>query len=263
MSEDQVPAPATPSSREVSESQQLLELRKQIADLHETLRAISRGGVDAVIVGPPGEEQVYALVSADRPYRVIVESMGEGAVTVSEGGVILFANNQLATFLGVERNSMIGRDIQDYVMPEHVGELNQLLDSSTQETRRSELPLHDATGTPVPFLVAATDIDLEGVMVHCLVLSDLSMQQAEEQRLALETAVSERQRVAQEVNDTIVQGLVAAEMALDLGKDEFARELISRTSDHARSWIGTLAGDTELKPGMAVRRAAAHQGEAE
>ena len=45
----------------------------------------------------PDQEQVYTLTSADRPYRVIVESMGEGAATVSERGVILFANPQLRT----------------------------------------------------------------------------------------------------------------------------------------------------------------------
>ena len=46
---------------------------------------------------------------------MIVESMGEGAATVSESGVILFANPQLANFLGVDRDSMVGRDLADYV----------------------------------------------------------------------------------------------------------------------------------------------------
>ena len=67
------------------------------------------------MIGEPEQEQIYTLTSADRPYRVIVESMGEGAATVSERGVILFANPQLARFLGVERDSMIGRDLTDYV----------------------------------------------------------------------------------------------------------------------------------------------------
>ena len=48
--------------------------------------------------------------------------MGEGAATVSETGVILFANPQLASFLGVERDSMIGRDLADYVAKDqHAG----------------------------------------------------------------------------------------------------------------------------------------------
>lgn len=235
------------------ERSQLEELRRQIAYLEETLGAISSGGVDAVIVGEPESEQVYTLTSADRPYRVIVESMGEGAATVSEGGIILFANTQLARFLGVEPDSMVGRDLADYAGEGHQSALASLLGSSTAETRRAELVITGADGAEVPFLVAATDIDLDGVLVRCLVLTDLTMQKLVEQQLAAEVARDERQRVAAEVNDTIVQGLVAAEMALDLGKVEYARNLVASTSSHARAWIGELAKGHDLEPGMAVR----------
>jgi PAS domain S-box-containing protein len=237
---------------------ELSVLRRQISDLQETLSAISSGGVDAVVVGAADEEQIYTLTSADRPYRVIVESMGEGAATVSESGVILFANLQLARFLGVERDAMAGRDLADYVGEGHREALATLLAESSTETRRGELLVTGADGNDVPFLVAATDIDLDGVLVRCLVLTDLTTQKLFEQQLAAEVARTERQRVAAEVNDTIVQGLVAAEMALDLGEADYARELIASTSRHARNWIGELAGE-DFEPGMAVRRTPAQR----
>ena len=68
--------------------------------------------------------------------------------------------------------------------------------------------------------MSSTDIDLDGVLVRCLVLTDLTMQKLVEKQMAADVAQVERQRVAAEVNDTIVQGLVAAEMALDLGQVE-------------------------------------------
>src|SRR5680860_268852 len=105
-----------------------LELGRQIAYLQEALSAISNGGVDAVVMGEPEQEQVYTLANADRPYRVIVERMGEGAATVSELGVILFANPRLAQFAGVERDSLIGRDITEYVEENQRGALADLLD---------------------------------------------------------------------------------------------------------------------------------------
>jgi PAS domain S-box-containing protein len=240
---------------------ELPELRRQIADLQETLDAIGSGGVDAVIVGSADQEQVYTLTSADRPYRVIVESMGEGAATVSESGVILFANPQLARFLGVDRDSMIGQDLASYVGEGHREALATLLAESSEGTRRTELMVTGADGSDVPFLAAATDIDLEGVLVRCLVLTDLTTQKLFEQQLAAEVARIERQRVAAEVNDTIVQGLVAAEMALDLGQVEYARSLVASTSSHARHWIGELAGGRQLAPGMAVRRTPARRRE--
>ncbi len=240
-------------SDDLSGETQLSGLRRQIDYLQETLDAISSGGVDAVVVGRPDHEQVYTLTSADRPYRVIVESMGEGAATVSERGVILFANNQLARFLGVDRDSMIGQDLKAFVGADQHASLASLLAASSTETSRAELTVTGPDGVEVPFLVSATDIDLDGSLVRCLVLTDLSMQKIVEQQLAAEVAQTERQRVAAEVNDTIVQGLVAAEMAIDLGHMDRARSLVASTSRHARSWIGELAGDADLEPGMAVR----------
>ena len=247
----------TPDDFDSSSATELSGLREQIAYLQEALSAISSGGVDAVVIGGPDAEQIYTLTSADRPYRVIVEEMGEGAATVSENGVILFANPQLANFLGVERDGMIGRDLADFVAEDQRPALASLLVESAEMTRRAELLLHGRERTNVPFLVSSTDIDLDGVLVRCLVLTELTMQKLIEKQVAADVAQLERQRVAAEVNDTIVQGLVAAEMALDLDQVDYARSLIAGTSRRARSWIGELAGEQELEPGMAVRQSPA------
>ena len=232
----------------------LEELRQQVAYLQRSLAAIGGGaGVDAVVLGEEDHEQVYTLTSADRPYRVIVENMGEGAVTVSENGVVLYCNPQLADFLGVDRATLVGHDITGFVGLDQQPALVSLLDGHEQGTRRAELRLRRADGTVVPFLVAATDLDLEGTVVRCLVMTDLTMQKLVEEQIALDAARTERQEVAREVNDTIVQGLVAAEMALDLGQVDLARSLVARTSNHARHWIGELAGGDQLDPGVALR----------
>jgi PAS domain S-box-containing protein len=241
---------------------ELNALRGHIAYLEEVLTAISSGGVDAVVMGSGDQERVYTLTSADLPYRVLVESMGEGAVTVSEGGVVLYANAQLATFLGVARDSMIGRDLVDYLDESQQQALDDLLVSPAEGgTRRSELSLIASTGSMIPFLVAATDLDLEDVRVRCLVLTDLTMQKEMEQQMAQRAADNERDHLVREVNDTIVQGLVTAEMALDLDDADYARSVIARTSLEARKWIGQLAQGHQLLPGMAVRRRPASSSE--
>ncbi len=229
------------------------ELRGQIDYLQQALTAISSGGVDAVVIGEPDQEQVYTLTSADRPYRVIVERMGEGAATISERGVILFANPQLAAFLGVDRDTMIGRDMTAYVTAAQRPALDALLATRSTEILRAELSIEKADGADVPVLVAATALDMEGVLVRCLVFTDLTMEKRVELQVAQEGAQAERRRVAREVNDTIVQGLVTAEMALDLGFLDQARVAISTTSSQARRWIGELAVDQRVHPGTAVR----------
>ena len=53
---------------------ELAELRAQLREAHETIEAIRGGGVDSLVIGPPGQEQLYALATADRPYRLIFEA---------------------------------------------------------------------------------------------------------------------------------------------------------------------------------------------
>ena len=77
---------------------------------------------------------------------------------------------------------------------------------------------------------------------------------------AQERVRKERTRLAREVNDTIVQALVAAETALDLQLPGQARHNIGEASQQARTWIGELYDEEEVLPGAAVRREPAKQG---
>ena len=85
---------------------ELTRLRSQLEDLLAAFTAIRGGGVDAIMVGDPNDERLYTLTSADRPYRVIVEEMGEGAATVSERGVLLYVNRRLSDLIGRDRRDL-------------------------------------------------------------------------------------------------------------------------------------------------------------
>lgn len=232
------------------------ELRRQIGALQEALTALAAGGVDAVVVGAQGSEQVHALRNADRPYRVIVESMGEGSATLSERGVLLFANAQLGALLGVERDALLGRDFVDFVASSHRQAVIEMLEKPSSDGRRIEAMLSGGAGT-VPVLLSSTLLEMDGVTVQCLVVTDLTAQKALEERVSAEAVLAEqraeRQRMAFEVNDTIVQGLAAAEIAFDTGQLDRSRALLGRTARAARDWISTFVEVPRLEPGMAVR----------
>src|SRR5450755_4634413 len=85
---------------------ELTRLRGQLEDLLAAFTAIRGGGVDAIMVGDPNDERLYTLTSADRPYRVIVQEMGEGAATVSERGVLLYVNRRLSDLIGRDRRDL-------------------------------------------------------------------------------------------------------------------------------------------------------------
>ena len=88
----------------------------RLAEAEETLEAIRRGEIDAVVVNDAaGEQRVYTLESADRPYRFLIEQMQEGAVTLAEDGTVLYCNRRLAQMLGLPQESVIGQDLRRFL----------------------------------------------------------------------------------------------------------------------------------------------------
>jgi hypothetical protein len=62
---------------------ELEALRHSLSEAESTLEAIRNGEVDAVVVKGEEGSRIYSLTGAEHPYRIYVEQMQEGAVTVS------------------------------------------------------------------------------------------------------------------------------------------------------------------------------------
>ena len=194
------PAAGPPAENHGEESAELAEVRAQLRELRQTMEAIRTGGVDSLIIGPPGQEQVYALATADRSYRLIVEAMNEGAATVSTGGVILDANPRLGSMTGQNTSELIGTPVLDLIPAAHRPAFARLLDVGAGDSARGEVDLTASGGTTVPVLLAVSGFDLDGMLLRCLVLTDLTAQRQAEAEVRVLTAELEarvRQRTAE------------------------------------------------------------------
>jgi PAS domain S-box-containing protein len=177
-------ATGPPGESHREDGAELAEVRAQLRELQQTIEAIRTGGVDSLIIGPPEQEQVYTLVSADRPYRLIVEAMNEGAATVSTRGVILDANPRLGSMTGRNATELIGTPVLDLIAEAHRPAFARLLDVAVGESARGEVDLTGSGGTTVPVQLAVSGFDLDGMLLRCLVLTDLTAQRAAEAQAA-------------------------------------------------------------------------------
>jgi PAS domain S-box-containing protein len=180
-----------------AETAELAELRAQLREAQETIEAIRCGGVDALVIGPPGQEQVYAVASADRTYRLIVRAMNEGAATVSPRGVILDANPRLGSMTGQIAAELTGTAMLDLIPDAHRPAFTRLLDVGAGDSARGEVELNGPGGTTVPVQLAVSAFDLDGMFLRCLVLTDLTAQRDAEAEIralnaGLETRVQQR-----------------------------------------------------------------------
>lgn len=93
------------------------DLRLQLAEALETLDAIRNGEVDAVVVGGPDNRKVYTLETADRPYRLLIEQMTDGALMITEDAAVLYGNRALANMLGTTSGGVIAAGFRPFVSP--------------------------------------------------------------------------------------------------------------------------------------------------
>ena len=163
-------------------------LHANLTEAQETLEAIRSGAVDAVVVNGPHGNQIYSLSGADQPYRVYVERMQEGAVTISREDVILYANRRFADMLGRPLEQVIGTDITAWLDRTACDKIHGVFDNQN-EAVKYETSLLLSNRSRLPVNLTAGHLPLQDQNVVCLVVTDLSAQkQNEELRMAREVA---------------------------------------------------------------------------
>jgi len=153
-------------------------LRARLADAEETLRAITSGEVDALVVNTKVGERVFALQGSDTVYRVVFEHVNEGAVALSADGVILYSNRYFARMVHRDLKHVIGASILDFVSPDSRSLAGALL---SDKSGRGEATLIAGNGTEVPVYIATRRLRLEGFVSVCAIITDLTRQKRAQQ----------------------------------------------------------------------------------
>jgi PAS domain S-box-containing protein len=161
------------TARSVRELQlQLQQTRARLAEAEETLQALHRGDVDAVVVDGEFGPQVFTLKSAAEPYRMLVEQMREGALTVSARAVILYCNQAFAQVVGVEAERLVGTSVLDLIASDDLAAL-----MATGGCSGRELLLRQVSGKQAAVMVSSVPMTGDEHPVTCLVVTDLTRQQ--------------------------------------------------------------------------------------
>src|SRR5215467_9360616 len=177
--------------------QEIDELRLRLQEAEETLRAIRAGEVDALVVTGREGEKVFTLKGADHPYRIIVEEMNEGAVTLSPDGTILYSNRRFANLLQLPLERVIGGSIKEYFVGEKA--FDDLVQKNVLGT--AEGHLHCPDGARVPVLISYNPVVIDEIDTVCLIVGDLTELKRQtnllqEERLRSEEKIQESQRLA-------------------------------------------------------------------
>lgn len=155
--------------------EELEQTRQQLYEALDTLEAIRTGQVDALIVQDGDSHQLYTLESADHAYRVFIEQMTEGAVTLTRDGMIAYSNSQFASMVGRPLSSVIGSPFQDVITRRTRAVFEKLFQTCWTEDCKGEVELL-GNSRSIPVQLSITVLRLKEGDSLSIILTDLTDQ---------------------------------------------------------------------------------------
>ena len=195
-------APKTIPGKNKESPGEIEALRARLAETEEALRAIRDGDLDALVVSNLIGDRLLAVEGASQPYRVLIESMSEGALTLTPEGLVLYANRRLAEMLKTPLEKVVGSEIHTWFAPDSRQVVQSLLRKDVIGNRSEEVALAASDGTQVPVYLSVNHLLLEGVPdSFCMVATDLTEQKRSEAMLAAERLA---RAILEQAGDAIV-----------------------------------------------------------
>jgi len=196
---------------------ELAGLRARLAEAEATLRAIRTGEVDTVMVAGKEGSQVFTLEGVEHVYRVLIESMNEGALTLTTDKTIMYANHSFAKMVKCPLEQVTGSSFRRFLSAEDQARLRPLVKRTAKTGSQMQGTLIASDGTKVPAQISVRKIpgDRSARTAIGVVVTDMTeARRAEETMRALTHRVvqaqeAERGRVALELHDNITQLLCA------------------------------------------------------
>jgi PAS domain S-box-containing protein len=196
-------------------------------EAEEIVQAIRRGRVDALVTEGVRGEQVVTLQGSDHPYRVLVESIHEGAATLDTAGTVLYANPRFAEILDVPVEKLVGSTLVSNFPVWHREKLRVLIEQGHRRSAGLDLALKPTSGRSklVRFIlkpmkntprhricVVATELTELIEANEALRSNEESLRQLSARLLQLQD--EERRHIARDLHDITGQKLAFQSMAL-------------------------------------------------
>ncbi len=118
-------------------------LRERLAEDQEVFAAIRSGQVDVVLGGGGGVQRIATADDVSETYRQIIESIDQGAATLSLDGTILYANRRLAAMFNISLEKLIGSSLFQHIPSVYHAAVMGWLDNRGDEKKSGEWRLPD------------------------------------------------------------------------------------------------------------------------
>ena len=155
------------------------ELESRLEDSEQLVNAIQMGEVDAFAVNIDNRSEVYTLQSGDYAYRVLIEEFGEGAINVTEEGMIVYTNPYFCELLNSTYDQVIGTSLLNFVDADSQGKFKELFKNSFYKKSKGEINLN-VNNSIIPVYISLTSLR-PNIATVGIIISDLSEKKRNEE----------------------------------------------------------------------------------
>jgi two-component system phosphate regulon sensor histidine kinase PhoR len=193
-----------------------------LREANETLNAIRTGQVDALVVQTEDGPQLYTLKTADHTYRIFIEKMKEGAVTLDNRGIILYSNSQFAAMADLPLAKVIGLPIADLIPADSRNTFRAIIKQGWKSDSKGEIFLKNKNNELVPFLLSVTSLELDEGTALSVILTDLTLQKENQKQLQFKNEQLEEARLrAHKLNEGLEDTVKVRTKDLFLSREYF------------------------------------------
>ncbi len=183
------------------------ELRLQLEEANDTIEAIRTGQIDALIVKGEDGNQLYTLKTADQTYRMFIEKMNEGAVTLNRDGIILYSNSRFAEMVNMPLEKVIGIKFETFIPRAFKKSFNRTIQNGWENDCKEEIVLKNKNQY-IPCLLSCNALELDEGIALSLILTDLTIQKEAEKLLKINNeklliAQNATEKLNDELEDTV------------------------------------------------------------
>jgi PAS domain S-box-containing protein len=230
------------------------ELKSRLEQAEETLRAVRQYLIDAFVVTRSGSTEIITLQNADFPYRMMVESMNEGAVTVIPDGTIFYCNPRFAEMLQTDSEKLVGISFQDLIVQDEQSAFETIFKQAEHNGTRAEFHLQAIDGTCLPVQLSISLLAMDDTAGISILATDISERvQAEENIRFLASKLTmaeqnERHRISQILHDDLQQRLYAIKTRFFMMNDATGENKLSTVTqadlNQIQSWLSDAVNIT-------------------
>jgi PAS domain S-box-containing protein len=240
-------------------------LRVQLAESEEALRAIRAGDVDTVVVSGRRGRQVFTLEGAEHAYRTLIESMNEGALTLSPDKTVLYANQCFARMVKCPLEQVTGGPFRRFLSAEDVAKFRPLMERAGKTGAKIRVQLKCGDGSRKSAQISIrpiADCGTGGAAVG-VVVTDMSEARRNEEilraltRRVVQAQEAERGRLSLELHDHVTQPLCVVLLRSQALADSLSARSgpAKRAATGLREMLGKTAEEVErisrgLRPGV-------------